>query len=369
MNSIAPFPSGFPLHELLDLTDEVFFAYHLQINKIIYLNTAFERVWNIPRETVSSSLSSLFDSIHPDDRSHVNDSVVAMLEDGQNRQIEFRIFLPSLEKKQKWIRVNAYTSQKADKQIIIGIAADITGDKDYSDTLHKFSDKKNSILHILSHDLLGPLGNIDMSTSMLLEDDKLTGDASVIELINLIKRNSKKSVAMIRDLINDEFLQSSGASLQKQRVDLIYKINIVIDQFQKSPRSLPLHHFNMITSSDSLFVTIDEAKFMQVITNLISNALKFTPDTGNIDVIIEDLDDKVLVKVRDNGIGIPSDLQPFLFDKFTKARRQGIHGEPTTGLGMSIIKTIVEWHNGCIWFESTEGKGTTFFIEIPKDKY
>lgn len=106
---------------------------------------------------------------------------------------------------------------------------------------------------------------------------------------------------------------------------------------------------------------------MQVITNLLSNALKFTPDSGNIRISVEDKNDNILIKVQDNGIGIPAHLQPFLFDKFTKAGRQGIHGEPSVGLGMSIIKTIVEWHNGQIWFESTEGIGTTFYIEISKD--
>jgi two-component system sensor histidine kinase VicK len=84
-------------------------------------------------------------------------------------------------------------------------------------------------------------------------------------------------------------------------------------------------------------------------------------------VIVEDLETTVLIKVEDTGIGIPAAIQPFIFDKFTKARRPGIHGEPTTGLGLSIIKTIIEWHNGRIWFVSAEEKGTTFFIQIPKN--
>ncbi len=142
----------------------------------------------------------------------------------------------------------------------------------------------------------------------------------------------------------------------------------MIDQFQQSPRSIP-QRFVFTTSCDSLFISIDEAKFMQAINNLLSNALKFTSDDGSIEIRITEPDDKnVLITIQDNGIGIPADMQPFLFDKFRKARRVGIHGEPTNGLGMSLIKTIVEWHNGRIWFESTEGKGSTFYVEIPKDK-
>jgi two-component system sensor histidine kinase VicK len=366
MNNTIPFPSGFPLHEFPDLTDEVLFAFHLQINKVLYLNAAFEKVWNVSREFIGSNLSLLFDTVHPDDRVLVEDSFTNIKSDRQNQQLEFRILLPP-EQQQKWIRLKAYASEKSNKEIIVGIAEDITADKDYSDTLHKFSDKKNSVLQILSHDLLGPLGNIEMSTLMLSEETKISSDESVMELVDTIKRNSKKGVTMIRDLINDEFLNSSEASLVKQRVDIVERINIVIDQLQKSRISKPPQLFEFISCSETLFVTIDDSKFMQVITNLLSNALKFTPDTGNIRITLEDKEENILIKVQDNGIGIPGHLQPFLFDKFTKARRQGIHGEPSTGLGMSIIKTIVEWHKGHISFESKEGTGTTFYIEIPKD--
>jgi two-component system sensor histidine kinase VicK len=71
--------------------------------------------------------------------------------------------------------------------------------------------------------------------------------------------------------------------------------------------------------------------------------------------------------VADNGIGIPLSMQAGLFEKFTRARRPGIRGEESVGLGMSIIKTIVEWHGGRIWFESKENEGSTFFVEIPKE--
>ena len=72
------------------------------------------------------------------------------------------------------------------------------------------------------------------------------------------------------------------------------------------------------------------------------------------------------IRVRDNGIGIPLDLQPVLFEPFTKARRPGLRGEPSTGLGLVLCKTIVEWHRGTLEMVSTEGQGTTFTIEIPQ---
>jgi len=83
-------------------------------------------------------------------------------------------------------------------------------------------------------------------------------------------------------------------------------------------------------------------------------------------VAVKERANTVLVTVADTGIGIPEKYHATLFEKFTRARRPGIKGEPSVGLGMSIIKTIVEWHKGKIWFESAENKGSTFYIELPK---
>lgn len=104
---------------------------------------------------------------------------------------------------------------------------------------------------------------------------------------------------------------------------------------------------------------------MQVINNLLSNALKFTPDDGEIKVVLSKAGDKVRMVVADTGIGIPEKFKAELFEKFSSARRTGIKGEDSVGLGMYITKTIVNWHHGEIWFESEEGKGTTFYVEIP----
>ena len=112
---------------------------------------------------------------------------------------------------------------------------------------------------------------------------------------------------------------------------------------------------------------LDVMKFMQAFNNLISNAIKFTHDQGTIKVTIEDQVSKVLFTVADNGIGIPENLQPALFDKFTSSRREGIKGEKSIGLGMSIIQKIVELHQGRVWFESQEGQGATFYMEVPKE--
>ena len=116
----------------------------------------------------------------------------------------------------------------------------------------------------------------------------------------------------------------------------------------------------------SPFAEVDSMKFMQIINNLVSNAIKFTHDNGIIKVHLEKLEKSVLLSVYDNGIGIPKSIQPILFDKYTNAGRKGIDGEQSIGLGLWIVKSVTQAHGGRVWFETKERKGTKFFVEIPR---
>ena len=180
-----------------------------------------------------------------------------------------------------------------------------------------------------------------------------------------IERVSKKAIRLIQDFIQQEFLGSARVNLQKTRCDLVKIFETLIEEYQESENKLG-QTFRFHINQANIYAELDESKFMQAINNLISNAIKFTPDGGEISIGLEGKEDKVLITVADTGIGIPKKFQAGLFDKFNDARRPGLKGEPSAGLGMSIIKTIVEWHQGKIWLDSEENKGTTFFIEIPK---
>jgi two-component system, OmpR family, sensor histidine kinase VicK len=364
MNEPLSFDASFLLSEHSNLTDEVIFAFQPYENKLLFLSAAFEKVWNMPREAVDSDLSLLINTVHPDDRFFTINALTAIQRTKQKQRLELRLLLA--DQQEKWIAVNAYSTRYNNVDTVIGTATDITAYKEYGNILYKFANKKNAILDILSHDLVSPIGNIQACAQLLLKHTEPGGDEIVNKMLNIITENSKRSIKMIRDLVNKEVLESSEVPLIIQRTDVIQRITEVIEQYKRSYHTIK-QQIELVSNVNNLYINVDETKFMQVINNLLSNALKFTRDTDEIKVIVEDRETTILMKVVDTGVGIPADMQPFIFDKFTKARRPGIHGEPTTGLGLSIIKTIVEWHNGRIWFESAEGKGTTFFVQIPKD--
>jgi two-component system, OmpR family, sensor histidine kinase VicK len=352
------------LEKIVGLTHQVFFIYDREANYIIHVNQAFELVWGRSVESISHTPALLLSTVHPEDREYVQKQYNSLVNDRENKNIEFRITLP--DQSIKWICVSAFVLEEEGIPIVTGIAEDISKVKEYNFNLMKFNSKKNSLLEILSHDLSGPLATIQGMSALVKSKYEKSAKEDVGEFIEIIHDTAKRGMKLIREFVNQEALESSEIVVYKERHDLVAKIKDIIEEFKRMETPLS-KQFGFVASHPSIYAEVDEVKFLQIIHNLISNSIKFTPDHGVINTTIEERKDKILLTVADNGIGIPRDIQPYLFDKFTKARRPGLRGEQTTGLGMSIIKTLVELHQGRIWFESEENKGATFYIEIPKN--
>ena len=258
------------------------------------------------------------------------------------------------------------SEQEPKRRIIAGGMDDITHFYEKNALLKKSIAQKASVLEILAHDLAGPLNNIKGLSSIITDELKQHDNPELDYMIKMITKTSERSIRLIREYVTQESLESANVEVIKKRVDIVDKLRDIISQYKKSEEDIA-KTFNLQSQQEKIYLKIDLFKIIQVIQNLISNAIKFTPDGGVINLYVEEKEEDVLIIVADNGIGIPANQQNGLFEKFTKARRQGLKGEPSTGLGMSIIKTIVEWHDGKIWFESEEGKGTTFYVELPKE--
>ncbi|WP_276495821.1 PAS domain-containing sensor histidine kinase [Pontibacter litorisediminis] len=353
------------LAKLVSRTNRVVFTYDVEAARFTFLNKAFSDVWQRTTASVLANPAILLESVHPDDLTYLEKEYRDLLHGVLKNQVEMRVLLP--DKSVRWLMLypELILSQSG-QQFIAGFADDITMAKDNINSLEKYGAKKNSVLEILSHDLAGPLANTRSLAELLRESTKKYENAEVNKIIHIIRESAERSVRLIRDFVQQEFLESAQSDLMKRRVNLVNRLLEIIGQYKEGADHIQ-KDIRFTTSSQTVYASVDENKFMQVINNLLSNAIKFTPDNGVISVDLQEQEETVVITVKDNGIGIPKQYHDELFEKFTQARRQGLRGEPTTGLGMSIIKTIVEWHNGRIWFESEEDKGTTFFIEIPKN--
>jgi two-component system sensor histidine kinase VicK len=348
-----------------DSSTDIFFVFDLALQRYTYANPAFETLVGAISSEAGPHAAFLLKKIYIDDRDLIVDQYYDFLENPRMKKIEFRFI--SKDDALKQIKLSIYPIYDKDKAMLIaGIAEDITIAKENILYAEKINARKNSMLEVLSHDLKAPFGNIHMLASLIGEQLTDSANEILVKSVQFIQNICDRNIELIRNLVNQEFLESAAVELRKERADLVWEISDIINLYKNSEENIA-KTFILSTSHEKIYANIDSLKFIQVINNLISNAIKFTPDDGIIEIDIKDQTQSLLITVKDNGIGIPEKLQPYLFEKFTKARRRGLRGQDTVGLGMSIIKTIIELHGGSIWFESIENIGSTFFIEIPKE--
>ncbi len=374
---IYPFTTFFMGHPKIQLdstifqqiaqqTSEVWFLYDLITQEFTYLGPTFEAVWKRNPQGLLDNPASILETIHPEDKQYVVNNYKHLLKKKKSLRLDFRILHP--DEKQRWIALKTYPiEQEGEVRVVAGLAEDDTPRKENLLYLQTTNGKKNAALEIISHDLRGPLGMIQSLTKLVEKKESTPADEESRKHLRLIRELCQRNIEMIQSLTKEEYLTSPEVEIDMERLDLVAETKAVMDTYEQAQGDIS-KVFKLSSSHPSIYGEVDSAKFLAIINNLISNAIKFTPDKGHIDVHLEEKEKEgiVLISVKDNGIGIPDKYHLTLFDRFTKARREGLKGEDTVGLGMSIVKRLVDMHQGKIYFESKENKGTTFYIEIPK---
>jgi signal transduction histidine kinase len=227
--------------------------------------------------------------------------------------------------------------------------------------LNKSSQEKDRILRTVAHDLRNPIGGIVSLTNVMLDDD-LSDEQK--QLINVVHVTSDNALELINEILEATTDGVSG-SLNKELVDIneLVSNSVEILSFKAAEK-----HQNIITQllKEPCEIPLSREKIWRVISNLISNAIKFSPEHTDVTVKITSFKDVVQIAVADKGIGIPDELKDKIFNMFTEAKRPGTAGEKSFGLGLSICKQIIESHGGKIWFEKNGKQGTIFYITLEK---
>jgi two-component system sensor histidine kinase VicK len=223
--------------------------------------------------------------------------------------------------------------------------------------IEKAGEFKNQVLGMVAHDLRNPIGAVE-SIAMMMELDELDEDTQ--DNVNMIKESCSKARGILDDLL--EAAKNDNINLiETQKIELNQYLKSIIDAWKiQNPINIVL-----ISSINPLNAQLNKEKFTRVLDNLISNALKFSKESDKVELHLNKKGDLITIEVKDHGLGIPQDMIPHIFERFSKAGRTGLKGEQSTGLGLSIVKQIIESHTGKINVSSIEGKGTTFLIQLP----
>lgn len=226
--------------------------------------------------------------------------------------------------------------------------------------INKIAQLKTEMLGIVAHDLRSPVNSITALANLLNDCDVTKDEKS--EYCNLVIEACNESHSIINDLI----LVVKGDSMQGLKLQQT-NLNLFLAEVQQHwTHKLPNQKELLLKLPDKVLeIPIDKDKMLRVLDNLISNAIKFTDADGVIQIQLDkDKNDAIRISIKDNGIGIPDDIKPYLFDRFSKAGRLGLQGEKSHGLGLNICKQIVEQHGGNITVESIAGEGSAFYLSF-----
>lgn len=223
---------------------------------------------------------------------------------------------------------------------------------------------RDEFLGIVSHELRTPITSIYGSLSLLAGGK--AGDISDKgkKLIDIALNNSERLKLLINDLLDLQKIEAGKMEFEFKPVEVDTFLKQCIDDNQGYADSYGVS-FNLGYTEPGLIASIDENRIAQVIANLLSNAAKYGADNDNIEVTVKDIGGYARISITDHGPGIPESFRNSLFDKFTQSDVADNRKPGGTGLGLSIVKSITEEHGGHVGFETQEGAGTTFYIDLP----
>ena len=229
-------------------------------------------------------------------------------------------------------------------------------------TNFKLIDKKKAeFLSGIAHEIRTPLTSITMGLGILNESSVLKENRSAIEILAVIQEETARLTTLMDEFLELSRFESGDTELKTQQLEVADLLERTIASFRIQAEKAHIQ-LELSMSEPIPPVVWDAGKIQSVISNLLANALRYTPTGGRIAVTAGNTADTVLLSVTDTGPGIPGQLQKKIFDKFFQmdARATG-----KVGLGLAICKAIVKKHGGKIWVDSREGQGATFFVELP----
>jgi PAS domain S-box-containing protein len=341
-----------------------------------YVSPQVEDILGYSLEDWQTDAHFFADHLHPDDQDRVREAQRVARESGEPLEIEYRFV--AKDGRIVWLH-DGYTivrDETGRPWYTQGYALDITARKQaeadretllsqaqmQNERLRELDRMKDEFVALVSHELRTPLTSIRGYLELLLEDAERF-EQTHTDWLSVIDRNSERLLCLVEDLLLKAQVNAGKVALTVKEIDIAA---IVEQSVQTGAPVAAARGIALVSSTGTVPpVPADPVRLGQVIDNLISNALKFTPAGGNVEVRASERNGRARVEIADTGMGISPAEQERLFERFYRTPQAQTDAVPGVGLGLSIAKAIVEAHGGTISCESVEGAGTTFAIELP----
>ena len=226
------------------------------------------------------------------------------------------------------------------------------------------SELKTRMIRMASHDLKGPIGAVIGFSELLIEDqtDLQMLDNDQAEHLTRIMTAAENMERIVNDILSMERFRSGSASFVEY--DLLELVQQVMGRYT-SQVSDKLQELTSTFPTDFAPMYGDREQLHEAISNIVGNAIKYTPNGGKIEVTLASDKGFALIKVKDNGPGIPKKAQEKLFQEFYRVKTEETAHISGTGLGLSLVKSVITSHKGKVWVDSDAGQGATFYIQLP----
>ena len=329
--------------------------WNLQTKQMVWDESMFE-LYNMKHEDFNNAVDAWEKSLHPEDRQRAENEITSAITNGKPFDTEFRIIRPNGEIRHIKAVAKVFFSNDGTPLRMLGTNIDIT-ESTIVDRM------KSEFVAIAAHELRTPMTIIYGYTELLKMGTDSIDDQQ--EMLEVIHTQSQAMIHLLNDMLDIARIEAQAVGLYQMELQPIGpRLQTLADTF-----ITPNNHnkVTLVLSPDLPDVKVDIAKLEQAIKNCLSNAYKFSPKRGEVTMrvteVTHDKQRKVLIAIEDQGIGMTPEQLERVFEKFYRADPSGVI--PGTGLGMAIIKSIIEQHGGAIEIQSEYGKGTQVMLYLP----
>jgi PAS domain S-box-containing protein len=349
--------------QLAENINEVFWMSDAQTTQLLYISPAYERVWGRSCQSLYENPRSFMDAVHPEDQSHVRTAVLENQRRGEPTDKEYRVVRP--DGSIRWVRDRAFPVKDASGQFyrVVGIADDFTERKLAEEALKEADRRKDGFLATLAHELRNPLAPIRNGLQIM---HLAANDRGAIEQARtMMERQLEHLVRLVDDLLDLSRISTDKLDLHKERIELAAVVDSALETCGSFIRECD--HELVVTLPDSpLYVSADKTRLAQALCNLLTNAAKFSDRGGRIWLTAEQQGSDAVVSVKDTGVGIPPHMLPAVFEMFTQVDTSLEKSQGGLGIGLAIVKRLVEMHGGTVEARSEgQGMGSEFVMRLP----